>query len=881
MTEIESGIYGLELDADFAGKYIIFNNNSSQTDDLTFVMNGYYNNSGLVKVVEAKKDPVVISSLEKDSTFTTETQTITLTLENAVSGTYSVDNGPVKTFTSSAEVVLGQGKVADSVVTVTATATSSEGVTKTYTFTYNKKFNGTVNEVTNAVSAASEAAVLSETSSGQGLASYYSTNGTGVGVEKTITIDGNISDWDSSMIIARGTANDDPRVYRQNSMYEVPIDLYALYAAYDDDNLYLMWEMTNVQDIVAPNDTYPLSQGVLYQTQNVPFFLAIDTKDSETAIGNKGQLTTGGTIWDSGITISQEFNKLIAFSTNGSNGPFVYGGDSTGLNPVEISSFTNTGIGFDYGLGILSSSVIGINGGYGEYNNRYVGDMCSETSDWVDFNTLGHSTSTMDFHYEMSIPLSTLGITKSNITSDGISVLLIATFGKSGMDCLPYDLSMNDNADLDDAANSQENNSYEKSDADNITTAFANIGTSNTSDNNDDNDDGTTPTEELELNFGADRSSPQSSGTELSLKGIATGGTAPYTYEYYVNGTLAATKTGSGETSVSWTPSAGSYVIKCVVTDSDGTSVTSAKNYVIEGEEGKFNISFSNMSLGNDLAMNFAFKADHAEDWSGHYVTVTKTYKDGSADSVQTYYFDEGEWTSTTISGEAYYYVSFKGNAAKEMSDSVYVTVYNSEGENVSNTYADSIQKYAMRLLSKSTAEEEMALIVDMLNYGAQAQDYFKYNVDDLANAVLSDKQKAYASKDTEYEDTRDTGTTGYYYGTSLILESNIKMLMAFENVETTMYAVVTYTDHYGAEQEIQINGSDFTEEGSYCIVTIDSLVVADGGKNVTVTIYDASGTEITSVTDSIESYVARLTEEHALYSALMKFSDAAYNYFH
>jgi hypothetical protein len=43
------------------------------------------------------------------------------------------------------------------------------------------------------------------------------------------------------------------------------------------------------------------------------------------------------------------------------------------------------------------------------------------------------------------------------------------------MDCLPYDLSMNDQADQADTG-SQENNSLEKSDADNITVPFAFIG---------------------------------------------------------------------------------------------------------------------------------------------------------------------------------------------------------------------------------------------------------------------------------------------------------------------------------------------------------------------------------------------------------------------
>lgn len=319
------------------------------------------------------------------------------------------------------------------------------------------------------------AATTTKEESGASLAKYYSTNGTGFGKNKTISVDGSLSDWDSSMLIAQGTANDDPRVYRPNSMYEVPIDSYALYGAWDDSNLYLMWEMTNVQDVVAPSDNYPLSQGILYQTMNVPFFIAIDTGKSD-AIGNSGKLQTTGTIWDSGITIENSFNRLIAISTNGANGPFVYSGDSTGLNPKEIYARADSGIQFNYGLGLLSKNVYGINGAYGVNNNRVIGDMCNESADWVDFNTKGHSSSTMDFHYEMAIPLDKLGVTADDIVNHGVGVMHIATMGKSGMDCLPYDLAMNDQADLDDAAGSQEFNSFEKSDEDNITVPFARIG---------------------------------------------------------------------------------------------------------------------------------------------------------------------------------------------------------------------------------------------------------------------------------------------------------------------------------------------------------------------------------------------------------------------
>lgn len=311
------------------------------------------------------------------------------------------------------------------------------------------------------------------------LSSFYATNPNGqFGKYATITIDGRLKDWDSSMLIAQGTANDDPRVYRPNSMYEIGVDLYALYGAYDDDNLYLMWEMTNVQDVVAPWETYPLSQGVLWQTQEFPFFIVIDTGDDDTTVGNGGALSTGGTIWNSGMTFENSFNKLISINTKGSNGPWVFGGDSTGLNSKAILDASTSNIDMYYGLGILSDNVYGIDKAYGSYNNRVPGDVSNEAADWVDFNNLGHKSSTMDFFYEMSIPLSELGITRNDILEKGVGVMVIGTSGKSALDCLPGDLCMTDRADLDDSAGSQENNSFEKSDEDYITASFARIGKS-------------------------------------------------------------------------------------------------------------------------------------------------------------------------------------------------------------------------------------------------------------------------------------------------------------------------------------------------------------------------------------------------------------------
>jgi len=518
--------------------------------------------------------PTITPSKASGSEFTNDTMSLTLTLKNASGGTYCIDDGVVKTFTgTSVTFDVGEGKIGNTNVTVKATAKGTDGTTVTETLTYKKKY------------------VVKTTSTSASLSKYYSTNGKGKGAKKTITVDGDISDWDSSMIIAQGTANDDPRVYRPCSMFELPFDLYALYGAYDDNNIYLMWEMTNVQDAVAsPDDNYPLSQGILYQTQNVPFLIAISTGKSD-KIGNKGQTAAGENLWGLQVDFSnpEGVNRFITVSTNGANGPFIYGGDSSGVNPVEIygpkatATVQATGTVFKYGLGILSKEVYGLDGAYGDtspVNPRKVGDMCNDSGKWVDFNTKGHASATMDFHYEMSIPLSELGITANDVASSGVGVMVVATGGLSGLDCLPYDLTMNDNADLDDGAASLPENSFEKSDKDNITVGFARIGAGSTPTPDPDPDpDPTTP---LQVNFGTDRSAPQSTTTSLTIKAEGMGGTAPYTYEFSIDNKVV--KSASSTATYTWASrAAGKHTLKCVIKDSTGTTATATRTFTAEG----------------------------------------------------------------------------------------------------------------------------------------------------------------------------------------------------------------------------------------------------------------------------------------------------------
>ena len=214
------------------------------------------------------------------------------------------------------------------------------------------------------------------------------------------------------------------------------------------------------------------------------------------------------------------------------------------------------------------------------------------------------------------------------------------------------------------------------------------------------------------------------------------------------------------------------------------------------------------------------------------------------------------------------------------MSDNIYVQIFNNNDEAVSVLRTDSVRAYAMRGLTNTSFNAvQKTMMVDMLNYGAEAQAFFKnYHIDDLANALMSEEQKSLATATVEYSNKRDTtDANGYYVGSTLTLENSILMTLYFKNISRDMRAVVTFTNHSGSAQEIEVSGSEFKANGSYLGVEVDEIVVADARQLVTVKIYDGD-TLLSTVSDSIESNAARSTGE--LFDAIMRFADSAYKMF-
>ena len=602
MTKDDSGLYTMTFPAKFKSERIIFNNGLEKgagkeqyptgaglslktgeckllTPDLMWIDYGKPDDHGYG-----------ISYVTTGTSFTTDYIDVKLGLKNASKGFYSVDGSPKTEYTDGAVIKVGLGKKADSTVNLDLFATGDDGVETTQSFTYKKKFT-----VTKTTFSSKSDGHTSNAETG-----YYATNpDLQLGKYKTISVDGDVSDWDSSMIIAQGVANDDPRVYMPSAMHEQPWDAYALYCAWDDNNLYFMWEMANVSYIISPEDNFAASNEARPYRNSVPMYLALSidpdkqAKGPATGTNKDGSTFTNPFVWgcdggvarDGGVGYETHIDTLIAMDSNNSNGgASIFKADTLADDgtylfnydtriPIGVTSFqaqdNKNGFKIKYNQGTLSKNIYGVNAPKG---SRVLGDNTDPASNWVDFRDLGYKDD-YGYIYEVSIPLTTLGIDREYIETKGIGAMQILTYGTSGMDTLPHDPSMLDVANVEYSYDPS--TSHEKEDVDTITVPLARVGALL--------NDTVINYAPLEVDFGADLSSGQAANTKLTLSATPYNNKGSVTYDFSVNDQSIQNSSAS---SASWTPTeAGLYKLSVKATDAENNVCTVTKYYSVGSVE--------------------------------------------------------------------------------------------------------------------------------------------------------------------------------------------------------------------------------------------------------------------------------------------------------
>ena len=230
---------------------------------------------------------------------------------------------------------------------------------------------------------------------------------------------------------------------------------------------------------------------------------------------------------------------------------------------------------------------------------------------------------------------------------------------------------------------------------------------------------------------------------------------------------------------------------------------------------------------------------------------------------------------------DSIYVARLTGLAAKQMTDSYTVTIYDGRGVEASLPRTFSIAEYAIAQLRATDDAELKTLLVDMLVYGAMAQNQFGHSTDKLATAGLTPEELNLATQ-TMTPCVNNLKSAAGYLGTTFILESSIAMATAYDKavVGEGAYAVVSFTNYEGTAITSQpIYASEYSNDNTVVFISND-MVAADGRCEITWTIYNAAGEEVVEITDSLASYTKRAMDAGDDFVAkVMIYADSAAAY--
>lgn len=421
---------------------------------------GKLTDEGVYQGSPAPKTATVTATPRTGSRFSDKV-TVTLTVTPAVTIYYTLD-GTMPTRTS---------QVYSAPLTFTATTelrtltVTDEGVEKRQSFVYTKR------EVIEAVN-------------GQLNTQYYRVNPDGKnGTNRTVnvkftkhpntnyqcTADNALSNWTDDDLICQGVARDIASAFRGKHEYPV-IDSYAVYAAYDTDNLYL-----GVQYVYAVWDAG--GDGKSDNDRHRPWMmdgrimLAFDLDPNKEF---EGLLANGNTVWDADGKYNVMRNGTDCIwlgNTKPTVGvPGLFFPDANGTTSYDAPYCVTFGSEPFYGVanGLLPC----IEHIWGQSDFGYDPEELRTNEGFVDL--IGEVNRDKHTFYEWKFPLSKLGITEQYIKDKGIGVMVIDTYGQGATGSTPYDPTVFDNAAA--SYSKDPSTSKEKEDMDVFTYRHARIG---------------------------------------------------------------------------------------------------------------------------------------------------------------------------------------------------------------------------------------------------------------------------------------------------------------------------------------------------------------------------------------------------------------------
>ena len=291
--------------------------------------------------------------------------------------------------------------------------------------------------------------------------------------------------------------------------------------------------------------------------------------------------------------------------------------------------------------------------------------------------------------------------------------------------------------------------------------------------------------------------------------------------------------------------------------------------------------SGASITLTDDLNLNF--KVDPAQ-----------LEKNGYEDAYVVFEFCGQTITVTEpVEKDGILSFTYPGIAPHQMAETMTATLYLTlDGATVSHTTQYSVADYCTNMLAKCTGEEYRqlrTLLVDMLYYGAAAQQYVDPSATELVTDILTDAQKA---ERTQTDRTLTTVTNAGYEtvvapqaqwnSASLVLKDAVKVRLKFAAESTDGMTVEVKV----GDRTYILSGEDIVPaetNGNYYVV-FDELDASQLSEELYITVCRGGEKVSNTLRYSVESYACAKQNDpdaklQALVKAIMRYGDAASAY--
>lgn len=444
----------------------LFNSNgdSDKTGDLVYTSEYVMGNTGATsKKVTFRNGgdgpvvvkPVVTASPASGTVFTDDAISVTLSVTPEATIYYSLDG----TATAASTKYTAPISI-NATTTISTYALTAEGGESTQTFTYTKRDNSDP---------------VPPVVTGESLnTDYYKVNPSGkTGSNRTVKMnfDGQksttaLSNWTDADLIAQGVARDVCQAFK--GVHERPVvDSYALYAAYDSENLYLgvqyvytIWDLYGEGKQPGESKPYNMDGKLCFAFDLDPAISAAGLTNEGTSIWQGDVFTT----FDNGADAWWYGSTKPGVGTPGFFVPNAQGiCDYSDPNSCKVST-----VKYGYADGLLPS----IDAVYGQDDFSYDPALLEGNTGFIDLrDQIADSAHTF---YEYTFPLSLLGVSEDYIRTNGIGVMVVDFYGASAHASLPYDPCFYDN--VNEAYSQDPSSSAEKEDKDIVTYSLARVG---------------------------------------------------------------------------------------------------------------------------------------------------------------------------------------------------------------------------------------------------------------------------------------------------------------------------------------------------------------------------------------------------------------------